>query len=55
MYKQQDIIEVNFLFADDTFKPYMAVIISNDEISQLEDFFFIALISQKKYHKKYTY
>jgi hypothetical protein len=30
MYKQKDIVEVNFLFPDGSFKPHMAVIISND-------------------------
>lgn len=55
MYKQKDIVEVNFLFPDGSFKPHMAVIISNDEISEAEDFFYIALISSKNYNSKYTY
>lgn len=34
-YKQRDIVEVNFLFPDGTFKPHPAIIISNDELQEL--------------------
>lgn len=35
---QRDIIEVNYLFPDGTSKPHMAIVISNDELQESEDF-----------------
>lgn len=35
-YHQRDIVEVNFLFPDGTFKPHPAIIISNDELQEDE-------------------
>ena len=32
--RQQDIIEVNYLFPDGTTKPHMAIVVSNDELSR---------------------
>lgn len=55
MYRQKDLIEVNFLFPDGTFKPHMAIVISNDEMNDIDDFFYIVLISSKNYNKKHTY
>ena len=36
-YHQKDIVEVNFLFPDGTFKPHPAIIISNDVLQEDED------------------
>lgn len=47
---QRDIIEVNYLFPDGTSKPHMAIVISNDELQESEDFFYIAMISSKNYN-----
>ena len=52
---QRDIVEVNYLFPDGTTKPYMAIVISNDELQETEDFFYIAMISSKNYNPQYTY
>ena len=52
---QRDIIEVNYLFPDGTSKPQMAIVISNDELQESEDFFYIAMISSKNYNPQYTY
>ena len=35
-YHQRDIVEVNFLFPDGTFKPHPAIIVSNDELQEDE-------------------
>ena len=34
-YHQKDIVEVNFLFPDGTFKPHPAIIVSNDELQNI--------------------
>lgn len=52
---QQDIIEVNYLFPDGTSKPHMAIVVSNDELQETEDFFYIAMISSKNYNPQYTF
>ena len=41
---QQDIIEVNYLFPDGTTKPHMAIVESNDELQEIEGFFYLAMI-----------
>ena len=38
-YKQADIVEINFMLPDFQFKPHFAVIVSNDELNEKEDFF----------------
>lgn len=35
-FHQRDIVEVNFLFPDGTFKPHPAIIVSNDELQEDE-------------------
>ena len=47
---QRDIVEVNFLFPDGKFKPHMAVVVSNDELNENEEFFYLAMISSKNYN-----
>ncbi len=56
-YSQRDIIEVNFLFPDGTSKPHPAIVISNDELQDIEGFFYIVLISSKDfdYTRQYSY
>ena len=45
-YHQKDIVEVNFLFPDGTFKPHPAIIVSNDELQEDEDgMFYLVLIT----------
>lgn len=52
---QRDIIEVNYLFPDGTSKPHMAIVVSNDELQETDNFFYIAMISSKNYIPQYTY
>ena len=33
-YEQQDIVEINFLFPDGTFKVHPALIVSNNELQE---------------------
>lgn len=37
-YHQRDIVEINFLFPNVTMKPHPAIVISNDEWQEIEDF-----------------
>jgi mRNA-degrading endonuclease toxin of MazEF toxin-antitoxin module len=52
---QRDIVEVNFLFPDGQMKPHMAVVVSNDELTETEGFFYLAMISSKNYNPQYTF
>ena len=54
-YKQRDIVEINFMFPDGTFKPHPALIVSNDELQQEEGFIYLCMISTKAYHERYNY
>jgi len=36
-------------------KPHMAVVVSNDELNEDEDFFYLAMISSKNYNPQYTF
>lgn len=47
-YKQRDIVEVNFLFADGQTKVHPAIIVSNDELQADEDgLIYMVLITSK--------
>jgi mRNA-degrading endonuclease toxin of MazEF toxin-antitoxin module len=52
---QRDIVEVNFLFPDEKMKPHMAVVVSNDELYENEEYFYLAMISSKNYNSQYTF
>jgi len=54
-YKQADIVEINFMLPDFQFKPHFAVIVSNNELNEKEDFFYLVLISSKTYFPEYSY
>ena len=56
-YVQRDIVEVNFLFPDGTSKPHPAIIVSNDELQEIEGFFYLVLISSQDfdYSQQYSY
>ena len=54
-YKQGDIVEINFMLPDFQFKPHLAVIVSNDELNEKEDFFYLVLISSKTLFPEYSY
>ncbi|MDR3235874.1 MAG: type II toxin-antitoxin system PemK/MazF family toxin [Prevotellaceae bacterium] len=54
-YVQRDIVEINFMFPDGTFKPHPAVIVSNNELQEIEEFVYLALISSKEYNQCYSF
>lgn len=56
-YKQRDIIEVNFLFADGRMKVHPAIIVSNDELQEEEDgMIYVVLITSKpQINSQYAY
>jgi len=54
-YHQGDIVEVNFLFPNGVQKPHPALIVSNDELYESEEFFYLCLISSKNYNSKYSF
>lgn len=54
-YHQGDIVEVNFLFPNGTFKPHPALIVSNDELQETEDIIYLCLISSKDYNDQYCF
>lgn len=56
-YRQRDIVEVNFLFADGTLKVHPAIIVSNDQLQEDEDgMVYAVLISSKpQINSQYAY
>ena len=56
-YHQRDIVEVNFLFPDGTFKPHPAIIVSNDELQEDEDgmFYLVLITSNDWLNPQYSY
>ena len=53
--KQRDIVEVNYYHSGFGFKPHPAIIVSNDELNENEDFFYVVLISSKNTFPEYSY
>ena len=54
-YTQRDIVEINFMFPDGSFKPHPAVIVSNNELQQEEGFIYLCMISSKAYNPQYNF
>ena len=54
-YRQRDIVEINFMFPDGTSKPHPALIVSNDELQEIEGFIYLCMISSKDYNPEYSY
>ncbi len=54
-YSQRDIVEINFLFPDGSFKPHPAVIVSNDMLQDNEGYIYLCMISSKPYNPEYCY
>jgi len=52
---QRDIIETNFLLPNGEFKPHLAVVVSNKELTLYEGIVYLVLISSKEYNKQYSY
>ena len=46
-YEQRDVVEVNFMFPDGSFKPHPALIISNNELQENEGYIYLCMISSK--------
>ena len=53
-YRQRDIVEVNFLFPDGTFKPHPAIVVSNNKLQENEGFLYLVLVSSKDTHREYS-
>lgn len=54
-YTQRDIVEINFLFPDGTFKVHPALIVSNNELQEEEGIIYLCMISSKLYNPQYCY
>lgn len=54
-YSQRDIVEINFMFPDGTFKPHPALIVSNNDLQEDEGFIYLCMISFKSYNGKYNF
>lgn len=54
-YEQKDIVEINFIFPDGTSKPHPALIVSNNELQEVEGFIYLCMISSKNYNPEYIY
>jgi len=56
-YHQRDIVEVNFLFPDGTYKPHPAIIVSNDVLQEDEEglLYLVLISSNDKINPQYSY
>ena len=56
-YHQRDIVEVNFLFPDGTFKPHPAIIVSNDGLQEDEFglLYLVLITSNDTINPQYSY
>jgi hypothetical protein len=54
-YTQGDIVLVNFLFPDGSFKEHFAIVVSSDELQEDEGFLYLVMISSKNSFEKYAY
>jgi len=56
-YHQRDIVEVNFLFPDGTFKPHPAIIVSNDQLQEDEEgmLYLVLITSNDWLNPQYSY
>ncbi|MDR0799061.1 MAG: type II toxin-antitoxin system PemK/MazF family toxin [Dysgonamonadaceae bacterium] len=52
---QRDIVSVNFIFPDGSAKPHYAIVVSNNELTELEGFVYLVLITSKDYHSEYYF
>lgn len=56
-YHQRDLVEVNFLFPDGTYKPHPAIIVSNDVLQEDEDglLYLVLISSNDTINPQYSY
>ncbi|SHI68675.1 prepilin-type processing-associated H-X9-DG domain-containing protein [Cruoricaptor ignavus] len=54
-FHKGDIVEVNFLFADGRLKVHPALVVSNDELQEVEGIIYLALISSKATFHQYAF
>ena len=56
-FHQRDIVEVNFLFPDGTYKPLPAIIVSNDVLQKDEEglLYLVLISSNDKINPQYSY
>ena len=53
--RQGDIIEINFHFPDVGFKSHFAIVVSNDELQEIEGYIYVVLISSNQHNPEYSY
>ena len=53
--QQRDIVEVNFELPDGRLKVHPALVISNDTVLNVEDIFYVFMISSKDYNDEFTF
>ena len=52
---QRDIVEVNYLLPNGRFKPHPVVVISNNEIFEIEGIFYGVMLSTKAYNDDFVF
>lgn len=52
---QKQVVEINFLFPNGKIKPHPAIIVSSQDLYNIEGFFYCVLISSKDYNKEYIF
>jgi len=52
---QRDIVEVNFELPGGRFKTHPALVISNQQVHDMEDIFYAVMISSKPYNDEFTF
>ena len=53
--EQRQIVDINFIFPNGQLKPHPAIIISSEELYNIEGFFYCVLISSKEYNKSFSF
>lgn len=53
--QQRDIVEVNFELPNGKFKAHPALVISNENVLEMEDIFYTVMISSKLFNDEFTF
>jgi mRNA-degrading endonuclease toxin of MazEF toxin-antitoxin module len=53
--QQRDIIELNYELPNGKFKTHPALVISNQQVLNIEDIFYAVMISTKSYNDEFTF
>ncbi len=52
---QREIVEVNYRLPEGIFKPHSVIVISNDEIFEVDEIFYGVMLSTKKINEDYLF